>query len=268
MAVHEQGENAVPRTGCRRVAAMTALLACIGVSGCSADDHPGKASTSPSVTGSGTTSGPPTASPSPTVPAGPTVADVFRTARTAALAAASGHVTGTVRYEDEPLKIDVEGVADGSNQTVFITTKVGGTSEVVMVGGRYWLGGDEAFWVHQTGDPAAGRAMVGKYVPIGESDATELGSYTLRGLLSRYFQLPEVAALETDTSAAVEAELDGRPAYLLGDEGGPRLWVAADGSGTVLRAVGPTTAPSDLAFRNWGRARTFAPPPASAVVEG
>ena len=111
--------------------------------------------------------------------------------------------------------------------------------------------------------------MVGKYVPIGESDATELGSYTLRGHPQpTTSQLPEVAALESDTSAAVEAELDGRPAYLLGDEGGPRLWVAADGSGTVLRAVGPTTAPSDLAFRDWGRARTFTPPPASAVVEG
>jgi hypothetical protein len=255
-------------TACRRAAALIALLACIAVSGCSGDDEPAEASTRPTVTESTGTSGTPSASAAPTEPLGPTVAEVFRTARAAALSAASAHVTGTVRFEGEPLKIDVEGVADGANQTVFITTEAGGTSEVVMVDGRYWLGGDEAFWAHQTGDETAGRAMVGKYVPIAESDATELGSYTLRGLLTDYFQRPEVTALESDATEAVETDLDGRPAYLLGDEGGPRLWVAADGSGTVLRAVGPTSAPSDLAFRSWGRARTFTPPPASVVVEG
>ena len=75
-------------------------------------------------------------------------------ARTAALSAASGHAEGSQTREGRTLEIDVEGVANGSNQTVFITTDKG-TAEVLTVGDKYWLGGDKAFWVEQTGDAAA-----------------------------------------------------------------------------------------------------------------
>ena len=163
------------------------------------------------------------------------------------------------------LTIDVEGVANGSNQTVFITTPTG-TAQVLTVGEDYWLGGDEDFWVEQTGDAKAGAGMVGRYVPITESDATELGSFTLRSILTEKFALPEFAAFESDTTPAEATEVDGRAAYVLGEEGGARLWVAADGSAALLRAVGPKTAPSDLAFSEWGRAQTFSPPAPSKVV--
>lgn len=230
--------------------------------GCSADPEP--AATASAATAS-PTAGEGSAGPTSTLP---TVGEVYRSARTSALTAASGHVVGTTKHEDVTLRIDVEGTADGQNQTVFITTPDGGTSEVVMVADEYWLGGDEAFWAEQTGDPAAGRAMVGKYVQIAESDATENGSYTLRGILTGLFALPGFVALESDTEPVEEDEVGGRAAYLLGEEGGARLWVAADGSGTVLRAVGPASAPADLEFSDWGRATTFTRPPPSKVVEG
>jgi len=44
--------------------------------------------------------------------------------------------------------------------------------------------------------------------------------------------------------------------------------VAADGSGSLLRVVGPKSAPSDLTFTEWGRARTFNEPPSDRIVEG
>jgi hypothetical protein len=50
--------------------------------------------------------------------------------------------------------------------------------------------------------------------------------------------------------------------------GGAQLWVLADGSAALVRAVGPTSAPADLVFTDWGRAQTFTPPPPSMVVEG
>ncbi len=247
---------------------VVAVVSLAAVSGCTDDPEP-VATASASVaapTASGSASGGPTTSrPTSTLP---TVAEVFRTARTSALAAASGHVVGTTTHEGQPLRIDVEGTADGSNQTVLITTPDGGTSEVVMVDDKYWLGGDEAFWVHQTGDAQAGRAMVGKYVQISESDATENGSYTLRGVLTGLFATPEIAALESDTRPVEAGEVDGRDAYVLGQEGGGRLWVATDGSGTVLRILGPASAPDDLAFSDWGRAKTFEQPPPAKVVEG
>ena len=109
---------------------------------------------------------------------------------------------------------------------------------MLTVGDGYWVGGDEAYWVETTGDAKTAKTLVGKYAPITESDATELGSFTLRTILTDVFALPELALLESDTGAATVTEVDGRPAYVLGREGGPRLWVAADGSGTLLRLVG------------------------------
>ena len=58
-----------------------------------------------------------------------------------------------------------------------------------------------------------------------------------------------------------------RPAYLLGRKGGPRLWVDADGSGTLLRAVGAKSEPLELSFSEWDRAGTFTEPPPSKVIE-
>jgi hypothetical protein len=246
----------------------------------------GSSATTPSATRSTATSSATTtrtATTSPTasrtsVPAGPSVAptetasvptvgEVYREARTSALSAGSGHVKGTQTRDGRRLRIDVEGVANGSNQRVLITTPEGGTAEVITVDDRYWLGGDEAFWVEQTGDAKAGRAMVGKYVPITASDATELGSFTLRSILTEKFSRPEFAALESDTRPATEGSVAGRGAYVLSGGGGARLWVAADGSGALLRAVGPRSARSDLTFSGWDRAQTVSPPPPSKVVD-
>ena len=257
------------RRGVRALQALVPLLAASAlVAGCT-DDGGSPASTSPAATA--TRSAPATAARSPsataTAPSAPSVAEVYREARTAALSAESGHAVGTVTSDGTRLRIDVEGLANGANQTVLITTPAGGTAEVLTVGDGYWVGGDEAHWADITGDAKAAKALVGKYAPVSQTDATELGSFTLRRLLTDTFSLPELAVLESDTGAAREVEVDGRSAYVLGKEGGPRLWVAADGSGTLLRAVGPASEPSDLTYSDWGRARTFTEPAPADLVE-
>ena len=257
------------RRAVRVLQALVPLVAASAlVAGCSDDGGP-PASTSPASTA--TTSAPATAggsqSPTATAPSAPSVAEVYREARTAALSAESGHAVGTVTSDGTRLRIDVEGLANGANQTVLITTPAGGTAEVLTVGDGYWVGGDEAHWADITGDAKAAKALVGKYAPVSQTDATELGSFTLRRLLTDTFSLPELTRLESDTGAAREAEVDGRDAYVLGKEGGPRLWVAADGSGTLLRAVGPASEPSDLTYSDWGRARTFTQPAPADLVE-
>lgn len=276
MAVPWIEEDAVTRTPLLRAlggAGLTALAVVAVLAGCSGDDDP-VASATPSATASPvstpSTSVSPSAGPSPSespseTAEGPTVADVYRTARTAALSAASGHAEGSQTREGRTLEIDVEGVANGSNQTVFITTDKG-TAEVITVGDKYWLGGDKAFWVEQTGDAAAGARMVGKYVPITESDATELGSFTLRSILTEKFGLAEFAALESDPAAAERTSLRGTDAWLLTGRSGARLWVAADGSAALLRAVGPKSKPSDLSFTDWDRAERFRQPTDDQIV--
>lgn len=251
-------------SGLRALGVTAVVVAGLALGGCNRDGEATETA-SPTASATGSTSVSPTPTPSSSLPS---VGEVYKQARTAALAASSGHVVGTQTREGRAVTVDVEGNASGSNQTVFITTPEGGQAEVITVDADHWLGGDEAFWVEQTGDPAAGRAMVGKYVAISESDATELGSFTLRTMLAETFDLPEFAALESDTSPAEEGEVDGRAVYVLGTAGGAQLWVLADGSAELVRAVGPKTAPADLVFTDWGRAQTFTPPPPSMVVEG
>lgn len=251
--------------GRRALAVLPLVTAVALLAGCSDD---GAEAPSPGVTPSASASSGPTASPTASpVASEASVADVYRATRTASLSAESGRAVGTVTQEGAELGIDVEGLANGSNQTVFITSPGVGTAEVLTVGDRYWAGGDEAHWVEITGDPKAAKALVGKYAPVTESDATERGSFTLRTILTDIFSLPEFTLLESNTGAATVTELDGQPAYLLGQEGGARLWVAADGSGTLLRVVGPKSEPSDLTFSDWGRATTFDEPPPALVIE-
>jgi hypothetical protein len=239
-------------------------LAAALLAGCS--DDPAPAATVAASTAPAPTSASGSSTPSPTASEA-SVADVYRAARTASLSADSGHAKGEVTRDGARLGVDVEGRANGSNQTVFITTPDGGTAEVLTVGDGYWVGGDEAYWAQATGDPTRAASLVGKYAPIMETDATELGSFSLRSLLTDAFSRPELTVLESDTGAAPQTQVDGRAAYVLGQEAGPRIWVAADGSGTLLRVVGPKSDPVDLTFSDWGRARTFGAPAAADLLE-
>jgi hypothetical protein len=250
-------------TGRGRVAvgALSLTVAGVLLAGCSGDPEP----VSPSAASSAPT-GSATASPSPT-PTAQSVAEVYRAARTASLSAESGRAVGTVTSDGTRLRIDLEGTADGGNQTVFITTPAGGTAEVRTVGDGYWVGGDQAHWTEITGDATSAKALVGRYAPVAETDATELGSFTLRSILTDAFTWPDLALLESDTGEAPLTEVDGQPAYVLGQQGGARLWVAADGSGTLLRLVGPKSEPTDLTFSKWGRATTFTEPPPDLLIE-
>lgn len=271
----DETELAVPIRPARvALGVMSCVVAGVLLAGCSGDTEPVVPPTSSSVASESptaastapTTSASTSASASPTARV-PSVAEVFRATRTAALAAQSGHAVGTMTREGERLRIDVEGVANGSNQTVFITTPDGGTAEVLTVGDGHWIGGDQAYWAEATGDPKAAPSLVGKYAPITGSDATELGSFALRTILTDIFSVPELTLLESNTGSAPETKVDGKAAYVLGQASGPRLWVAADGSAALLRAVGPESEPSDLTFSDWDRARTFTDPPPASRLE-
>ena len=88
--------------------------------------------------------------------------------------------------------------------------------------------------------------LVGKYAPITESDATELGSFTLRSILTELFALPELALLESEhrpgdrdrgrRPRGLPARQHGRPAPVGGRR---RQRDAAAGRRGEERAVGP-----------------------------
>jgi hypothetical protein len=191
----------------------------------------------------------------------PTTAEAFRDARTFALAAESGHLTGTLGAGPRAVRIDLEGAASGTNQRLLRTVTDRGTAAVLTVDGRHWLAGDADFWGTRTTKPAVVRARVGTWVPVTAAQAAAVGGETLRGVLERTLAVPAVAALEAESAPVSEDEVDGRAAWLLGSEtAGARVWVAAGGGGEVLRIAVSGTGAADLVASDWERATTWEAP--------
>ena len=70
----------------------------------------------------------------------------------------------------------------------------------------------------------------------------------------------------SSASSVVRVAVGTWNAWLLTGKSGARLWVAADGSAALLRAVGPKTRPSDLSFTDWDRAERFRQPTDDQIV--
>lgn len=193
----------------------------------------------------------------------PSTGEAFRDTRVFALSAASGRVVGLVGSGSRAVDLELEGSASGGDQRVRVTSGDGRTAEVLTVGLDHWLSGNEAFWTARTGSATKARAVAGGYVPVDADEAAEVAPYTLRDLLSEAFARPAVAALEGGFGPAADDEVDGTAAWVIGDTGGPRLWVAADGSAELLRLVVPGSDALDLVFSQWGRVEPLnAPAPA------
>ncbi len=200
-----------------------------------------------------------TTTPVPT-PSLPSTADAYRDARTFALAAASGHASGTVGTGSAMVRIDLEGSASGANQRLVRTAAGRGTAVLLTVGDGHWLAGDEEFWGTRTAKPGVARARVGTWVPVTASVADSIGPETLRSVLGTALSTPGVARLEGVPAPVTEEDLDGRPTWVLGsEESGARVWVVAGGGGEVVR-IAVTAGALDLTFDQWDRATTWTEP--------
>ena len=196
----------------------------------------------------------------------PTTAEVFRETRTFALAAGSGRVEGTVLRGRRAARVELEGAAAGANQHVVVEEEGSGRAEVLTVDGRHWLAGDVAFWRARGERRRDALAAAAGWHAVSGAQAQRVAPWTLRSLLTRWFAEPGVAALESAPApVASEGSPDG-DLWVLGRPGGARLWVAADGSGRLVRLLLPGRAPTDVAFSGWERVEPFAPPGPGEVV--
>ncbi len=191
--------------------------------------------------------------------------ELYTKVRAASLAAKSGHLSGTVTQDGEKMSLDIAGTADGSNQQLEVGVGKG-KAQILTVGGKHYMSGDQGFWTEQTGDPKAAKALLGKYVQISAADAKDLSDLTLGAMLKEMFSEGELSTLEKLTSS-VETRT----------EGGAQVWVASDGSGSEIW-VDPTTerlvkiviageGAGALDFDSWDAAKKVATPPAKQIVK-
>lgn len=234
-------------------AAALALAVCAG--GCSAV---------PGLPAPATFGTDPSTSP-PVSPAPPPVGELYVDARTFALSAQSAHVAGTVMRGRVRVTIDLQGNASGTQQRLRVTAPGAGTAELLTVGDRTWLSGDQAFWSRRLGSAAAARPYRDKYLLVTARQAAAVGPYTLRGLLTARFARPDVVALQKRTRPALVESLDGDVVWRL-EVGAGGLVVASDGSAALLRFTTVGTDASDLRFDRWGQVGSFTEPAPADVI--
>jgi hypothetical protein len=239
----------------RSTAALVAATAIAGLlaTGCSS----GRASAS---SGSGSAS----ASPSSTEAEQPSVGELYKKVRAASLAAKSGRVRGSVTSGGEKVTVDIRGAVDGSNQRAKIGIGTG-TAEILTVGGKYYMGGDAAFWTEQAGDPAAAKALVGKYVAVSSKDAKDIGDLSLGKILGEMFDESELSTLETLTSSVDTRTEGGKKVWVASDPSGAEIWVDPATEHLVKIVITGTDA-GEVSFSEWDAAKTVTAPPASKVV--
>ena len=241
-------------TSLRRVATTVAAVAiATSIAAC------GSSSPSAGKTGSSTST------PSPTKKPG--AGAVYKQARQSALAAKSGHVSGTVSEEGSSTSIDLRGAVDGSNQKVTFAAPAEGTFTLLTVGGKNWVQGDKKFWTTNA-DAATATQLTGKYVAVPASQAKDFGDTNLKGLLTEMFSDKSLSALESLATAVTETDVNGIKAYVLQDKGTDdgQVFVTADGKAQLLKIVGPKDDAGTLTFSEWDAVPPFSAPPASQVV--
>jgi hypothetical protein len=233
----------------RRTVLSAGALALVGLAGCTGDPAPAPTTSSASTT------------PTPSdTPSKPTVGEVFRDARTFALAAESARVEGMLARGKQRVQVVLEGTASGDDQRVRVEEPTGGTAEVLTVGDGHWLGGDAAYWAGRGESASVAADHATTYLVVSAAAARAVAPWTLRTLLTDRFARPDLAALESDASPVGTDDLDGQQVWVLGSRGRAQLWVAPDGSGELLRMVVPSGEVADLTFGSWGRVTTWPAP--------
>ena len=244
----------------RRRAPVAVLLASVAVlaGGCAdPGSSPAASSTGPATEPSASVE------PSPGLPA---TAEVFLDTRTSALAADSGRVEGTLPRSRRAVSLRLEGSAAGANQRAVVDAGRAGTAEVLTVDGARWLSGDVEFWQGRGERLREARRSATGWHEVTEGQARRVAPWTLRTLLTDWFGRPDVAALESDTRTVSTDESRGRELWVLGRAGAAQLWVAADGSGELVRLLLPGPVPTDVVFSEWGRVAPLTAPPAADVL--
>lgn len=235
------------------------LLTATALAGCGSDKEGATSSSSSSSSSSSTT----------TAAELPTAAQLFRQARTTALAAQSAHITGSVTDDGKPMTIDLAGTTDGTNQSLEIGVGKGAKATILTVGGKYYLLGNDEFWTSQGGADFA-KLLSGKYVKIPAADAKDFGDMTIKSLLTDMFNDKEMQqAMQSKDAKVAKATYDGAAAYAVTDPAGKdkgELIVSADGKATIFKISGTDKETGTLEFSEWDKVAKVAAPDPKTVI--
>ena len=202
----------------------------------------------------------------------PTVGAVFSQAQRSVLSASTAHLSGWVVKSGQRLTLDIAGRVDGTNQTLQMSLGTSGSMTALTVGGAIYVKGDKTFWDSSAG-AGSGDRIGDKYVILTGSDATDIGSVTMKDLLTGMFSDSSLSALKAVTSQVRRATVDGQDAYVLTDtragtgSSSGELDVTTDGTARLIAVRTVGSEQGEVHFTDWGAVGpVLAPPPAEVLA--
>jgi len=188
-------------------------------------------------------------------------AEILAKAKTAFQNADTVHIKGSVLDAGKHLGLDIriKGAAGGRGTL----TIEGQTLEILRIGQKGYLKGDEAFWRGQTGNAEAGKLLKGKYLafPTTHPEFKDLASFTDMQAIGG--QLAEATKVKKGSRKTIR----GIQAIGLVESGadGSILYVALQGKPYPLRSV-PNEGGS-VDYLDYGKPVTLTTPPAELVID-
>jgi hypothetical protein len=188
-------------------------------------------------------------------------AEILQATKTAASAAASVHIAGSIVSEGKPISLNMELVAGkGGKGTI---AQEGFSIDLVQVGGNVYINGSDAFYKHVAGATAA-QLLHGKWLkaPAGSGELASLSSLTN---LSKLVD----AALANHGSLAKDSQttVNGQQVVGLKDTSkGGTLYVATTGSPYPIEIVKSGSEGGKVVFDRWNKPVTLSAPAGSIDI--
>ncbi|MGW0768680.1 hypothetical protein [Streptomyces sp. NPDC002676] len=185
-------------------------------------------------------------------------------ARSAAAAASTVHLSGTVVTSGRTYTLDMRLKSDGGTGSV---TSQGSTFKLLRVGKQLYLKADAAFWNHADGkgDDAAASKLGGKYVKVPQGDPAYK---KFSGFTDKTVLLEGLLTLHGKPATDGHHEQSGTPTIrVTGDKGsGGILDVSLQGTPYPLRLVRAGGA-GTLSFSDWGKDFAVTEPATGETVD-
>lgn len=238
--------------------AVPAALAVIALAAC---QSPTSSATTPSApaatTKAAATTNTPTPTPTPTLKG----QELLDKSKTAALAATSVHLKGSIVDSGSTMALDFNGATDGSNGSYSITQ---GDQQVTIlrIGADGYLKANAAFWKRNAGGVDTTK-VVDKWVK-SPSLVAKMKDFTTASLLTSMYKDVKVdAEVKTDT-------VDGAAVYVLTDSTsaspGKLMLDAKTYLPVKLTGVDAKGTSGEVTFTDWNKAPAPQAPPAAEVV--
>jgi hypothetical protein len=145
----------------------------------------------------------------------PDATSLVHDARAAYKKATSAHVHATINDAGEVQTIDIKGSMDGTNQEMSITDPTSGHATVRTVNSKYYIKGDQDFWLSATKSNGTTAALLAdKWVLSPRQAAASFRALTMRALLDEMLGASAITDTDIASMTTSRGSAGSKPVYV------------------------------------------------------